>query len=148
LAMAVKMDRKGLGHLDPTHHFSVRHLHTARRGLASPPPAISTSPSGTQDFTATGDLSQAPSGATATLLPNGKILIAGGQDSGGTLLPSAELYDPGTGTFSKLPNFVQTGSMHSPRAQHTATLLSNGKVLLVGSSGETASAELFDPAFG
>jgi hypothetical protein len=40
-----------------------------------------------------------------------------------------------------------TGNMHSPRAQHTATLLSNGKVLLLGSS-ETASAELFDPASG
>ena len=38
--------------------------------------------------------------------------------------------------------------MHSPRAQHTATLLSNGKVLLVGSSRETGSAELFDPASG
>jgi hypothetical protein len=75
-------------------------------------------------------------------LPNGKVLIAGGQDSAGTLLSSAELYDPVSGSFSL------TGKMQSPRAQHTATLLSDGKVLLVGSSQETSSAELFDPATG
>jgi Galactose oxidase, central domain len=70
------------------------------------------------------------------------VLIAGGLDSGGTVLSTAELYDPATGKFSL------TGNMHSPRAQHSATLLTNGKVLLVGSSTDTGNAELFDPASG
>jgi hypothetical protein len=52
------------------------------------------------------------------------------------------MYDPSTETFTL------TGNMQSPRAEHTATVLSNGKVLLVGSSSETGSAELFDPASG
>jgi hypothetical protein len=89
-----------------------------------------------------GRLAQARKYATATLLPGGKVLIAGGQDSQGKLLSTAELYDPGTGTFSP------TGNMQSPRAEHTATLLANGKVLLVGSSKSIAEAELFDPATG
>jgi Galactose oxidase, central domain len=76
------------------------------------------------------------------LLGNGKVLIAGGQDEAGTVLSSAELYDPITGTF------VLTGNMQLPRAAHTATLLSNGKVLLLGSKTETNTAELFDPASG
>jgi hypothetical protein len=75
-------------------------------------------------------------------LQNGKVLIAGGQDSGGSLLSSAELYDPNTGTF------ILTGQMHVARTQHTATLLSSGKVLLVGNISDSASVELFDPASG
>src|SRR6185437_5029494 len=55
---------------------------------------------------------------------------------------SAELYDANTGTFTV------TGNMQTPRARHTATLLSNGKVLLVGSISPTGSAEIFDPASG
>jgi Galactose oxidase, central domain len=93
-------------------------------------------------FTATGDLNQTRTGASATLLPNGKVLIAGGQDSGGAVLSSAELYDSSTGTFTL------TGNMRLPRAQHTATLLLSGKVLLMGNISETGSAELFDPASG
>ena len=76
---------------------------------------------------------------TATLLPDGRVLLAGGGVS------SAELYDPTSGTF-KL-----TGSMSVPRSGHTATLLSTGKVLIVGGSsltGKVSSAELFDPAAG
>ncbi len=80
---------------------------------------------------------------TATLLPNGKVLIAGGTWSN----PSAELYDPATGTFTA------TGSMGTNRWGHTATLLPNGKVLIAGgeafaSNNTLASAELYDPATG
>src|SRR5512132_3234055 len=83
-------------------------------------------------FTTTGNMSVARFGHTATLLPNGKVLIAGGVQSGltpGTLpaaLASAELYDPATGTSAA------TGNMTTVRAGLTATLLPTGKVLIAG----------------
>src|SRR5207244_774652 len=86
---------------------------------------------------------------TETLLPNGKVLVAGGSSDGFTsgLLASAELYDPATGTWTA------TGSLTTGRFQHTATLLPNGKVLVVcgtnnSGSGLLASAELYDPVSG
>jgi Kelch motif len=84
---------------------------------------------------------------SSTLLPNGKVLIAGGfAGSGGEYrpYPSAELFDPRTGTFQPVAD------MSIGRSGHTATLLKNGKVLIVG--GWTGryqlrrSAELYDPA--
>src|SRR5262245_60349308 len=60
---------------------------------------------------------------TATLLPNGKVLVAGGFNLG----TSAELYDPATDTWTV------TGSLRAARAYHQATLLPNGKVLIAGS---------------
>ena len=63
---------------------------------------------------------------TATLLPSGKVLVAGGQGIGGALLSSAELYDPATGTWTA------TGSLGTGRSFHTATLLPSGKVLVAG----------------
>src|SRR2546423_8410992 len=62
---------------------------------------------------------------TATLLPNGKMLVTGGYD-GVNYLTSAELYDPAGGTWSA------TGSLTTARTQYTTTLLPNGKVLLAG----------------
>jgi hypothetical protein len=80
---------------------------------------------------------------TATLLPNGKVLIAGGFNNG--ISTSAELYEPVTGAFTA------TGSLGEARCQHTATLLPNGKVLMTGGWGISptlSSAELYDPATG
>ena len=83
---------------------------------------------------------------TATLLANGKVLVAGGVDANGIHLTSAELYDPMTGTWSN------TGSLNTGRDYHTATLLNNGKVLVAGglNSSQTTltSAELYDPTAG
>lgn len=100
------------------------------------------------NFTLTGSLATARTSHTATLLPNGKVLIAGGVTgiSSPTILSSAELYDPASGTFSP------AGSLNVARAAHTATLMTDGKVLIVGgvynaSTGAVpiASTEVYDP---
>jgi hypothetical protein len=78
------------------------------------------------------------------LLPNGKVLVAGGS-TGATKLNSAELYDPAAGAWTVIAN------LNTARGTHTATLLANGKVLVAGgfgSGGALNSAELYDPAAG
>src|SRR5882672_3352448 len=93
----------------------------------------------TGTWTSTGNLNAARRNHTATLLPNGKVLVAGGD----TLLGhSTELYDPATGTWSI------TGNLNTVRAYHTATLLLNGKVLVAGGFLARNTAELYDPATG
>lgn len=95
---------------------------------------------------ATGNLSVRRFSQSATLLPDGKVLIAGGMERNGKYESSAELYDPRTGKFTA------TGNMGVAREGQAAILLRNGKVLLAGGSpgpdGNTASAELYDPANG
>jgi hypothetical protein len=98
-------------------------------------------------FQPTRNMSTARSAHTATLLPSGKALIAGGDSCLFTgyyyeacPLNSAEVYDSSSGTFTA------TGNMSVKRVFHTATLLSNGKVLITG--GHDASAELYDPTSG
>jgi hypothetical protein len=108
----------------------------------------------TGTFSPTGSMAEARYLDTATLLPDGRVLIAGGYN-GSTALDSAELYDPSTGTFSP------TGSMTEARDDDTATLLSNGRVLVVGGYDDSTgyggpygngsaldSAELYDPSTG
>ena len=102
----------------------------------------------------TGNMTTARHEHTATLLPIGKVLIAGGETRRPVgemgivdVTASTELYDPATGTFTA------TGEMTTARYQHSATLLPSGKVLITGGLGnwppvETASAELYDPASG
>ena len=84
-------------------------------------------------WTQTGNLNFGRYGHTATLLPNGKVLVAGGANS-------SELYDPSTGTWT------QTGNLNFTRSGHTATLLPNGKVLVAGGAG--VQSELYDPSTG
>jgi hypothetical protein len=97
----------------------------------------------------TGNLTQGRENHTATLLPNGQVLVAGGSGLVGSFtsnLASAELYDPASETWSP------TGSLGTARINHTATLLQGGKVLVAGGSaggvfGYTG-AELYDPSSG
>jgi len=96
----------------------------------------------TGTFAATGNMTTARAGHSATRLPDGRVLIAGGYPG-----RNAEIYDPSTGTF------ILTGSMTTDRQWHTATLLNNGTVLITGglnleSNGYTAGAELYDPLTG
>lgn len=88
---------------------------------------------------------------TATLLPSGKVLLVGGEtdSSGGSPTPTAELYDPLTGTSQP------TGSMTAARESHTATLLNDGRVLVTGGAvpqgigwAPLSTAEIYDPVTG
>src|SRR5262249_34363258 len=94
-------------------------------------------------WTATGSLGTPRTAHAATLLPNGKVLVAGG-DNGSSILSSAELYDPGSGTWTA------TGSLGTARTVHKASLLPNGKVLVVGgfNGSSLSSVELYDPGLG
>jgi N-acetylneuraminic acid mutarotase len=89
---------------------------------------------------------------SATLLPSGKILVAGGESAGGvrtlgefyvdSSLSTTELFDPATNTWTSAP------AMSLVRSEHTASLLNSGKVLLAGGIGTAirSSVELYDPA--
>lgn len=95
-----------------------------------------------------GDLTLARAAHTATLLPNGKVLVTGGADNSNSIVAVAELYSPDTGAWTT------TGSMTTVRYMHTATLLPNGQVMVVGGANGVwglngvllSSAELYDPS--
>jgi hypothetical protein len=79
------------------------------------------------------------------LLPNGKVLVAGGFNTSSGYLTSAELYDPNTGAWTTV------GALNTARYGHTATLLPSGRVLAAGGYGTgvyLSSVELYDPATG
>jgi hypothetical protein len=97
-------------------------------------------------FTPTGSMTVPRAGQTITMLHDGRVLLTGGDQNAGfrSQLASAEIYDPATGTFNA------TGSMSTPREGHTATMLRDGRVLIVGGSPNgiqtTGSAEIYDPS--
>jgi hypothetical protein len=90
-------------------------------------------------WTLTGTMTSPRTSATATLLRNGKVLVAGGFSAQPVSTASAELYDPATGTWAP------TGPMTAARSGQTATLLASGKVLV---AGPDATADLYNPAAG
>jgi hypothetical protein len=91
-------------------------------------------------FTATSPMTEVRVDHTATVLQNGQVLLTGGRTGTGTgqVSQTAELYNPATGTFTA------TGSMTTPRWNHTATLLNNGSVLIAG--GRTTAGTYLDTA--
>ncbi len=96
-------------------------------------------------WSVTGSMITARTGLTATLLPDGEVLVAGGAENcnDNPAFSCAELYNPTTGVWSA------TGSMVSARAWHNATLLPDGKVLVAGgwnNGDDLYSAEIYDPA--
>jgi hypothetical protein len=103
----------------------------------------------TGTFSPAGTMPAALVGVSATLLADGRVLIAGGRPAAtdddainSKAIATAYLLDPATGTFSP------TGSMTVARERHTATLLTDGRVLITGGwteSGQAASAELYQP---
>jgi hypothetical protein len=90
----------------------------------------------TGEFSPTGSMSDPGMSGTATLLSDGRVLVAGGRSTSGPLA-GAELYDPATGRFSR------TGSLVTARDEDTATPLPDGRVLIAG--GSPTSAELYQP---
>jgi hypothetical protein len=102
---------------------------------------------GTGTWTVTGSLAAARNFHTAALLLNGRVLVTGGAPDGAqyTSLSSAEVYDPATGAWTA------TASMTSPRQAQTATLLTEGRVLVAGGFAVgyfISSAEIYNPAAG
>ncbi len=107
--------------------------------------SVLTPSSGDGEFTYTGSLNMGRASHTASLLPNGNVLVAGGSNSSIGDLNSAELYNTASGSWTA------TGNLNSFRGGgHTATLLSNGKVLVAGGYhfGVGASAEVYDTTNG
>ena len=118
--------------------------------LCSCSPSTPTTPAITHDVSVVGSLIQDRMFHTATLLPSGKVLVAGGESfeySGLTqMAPVAEVFDPGTGKATA------AGTMVHPRIWHTATLLPDGRVAIIGGSDnsvypntEFLDVEIWDP---
>ena len=134
---------------------ALRIAETARKCLSRAPQApssnqldnlISQLSKAASSFNNANPLAAARMSHTATLLPDGKVLVAGGNKTNLAFLSGAELFNPGSGTWTA------TGGLTDARGLHTATLLPNGKVLVVGglnsASNGPVSVELYDPADG
>jgi hypothetical protein len=97
-------------------------------------------------WSSAGNLAKGRYTHTATLLKDGRVLVAGGVDAAGMDVATAEIYDPLTGIWTL------TGSLGVARYNHLATLMQNGQVLVTGGSNadttSLSSAELYDPVLG
>ena len=91
-------------------------------------------------FTPVGTMAEAREDHTATVLPDGRVLVAGGQDERGRPVAVTELYDPASRQFRLGPALL------TPRFNHTATLLADGSVLVVGGEVHPRRAEALGSA--
>jgi len=119
-------------------------------GIYAPPSLLSRSSAELYNprrgtWAVTSNMSEARASQTATLLPNGRVLVVGGFNSTG-ILASAEVYNPQTGAWTA------TGRLHTARAYQTATLLPDGSVFVAGGLSNTgatlSSAEVYTPRTG
>ena len=122
-----------------------RILIAAMLAVCSAQPALAA-----QGFTATGNMGEGLGGrygASDALLPDGRVLVAGGFRS--TNLATAEIWDPASGLFSATSNDLSVA-----RGYATSTVLTSGKVLIAGGGdyndggAASAAADIFDPATG
>jgi phosphatidylserine/phosphatidylglycerophosphate/cardiolipin synthase-like enzyme len=101
-------------------------------------------------WTDTGSMGKARKDHTATLLPDGRVLVAGGFNMTDFTMRYAEIFDPAAG--GGVGAWSATGPLGTGRYSHTATRLADGKVLVAGgyvSGGASpTSCELYDPATG
>ncbi|MGH9794063.1 MAG: Kelch repeat-containing protein [Candidatus Acidiferrales bacterium] len=103
----------------------------------------------TETFSATGSMSTGRTGHTATLLNDGTVLVTGGMNPGGEFDRTAEIYNPATGSFTRVGDMSIAGG----RGEHSASLLGDGRVLIAGGLegdntffGSAQTAEIYDPA--
>jgi hypothetical protein len=122
---------------------------SASPSASLPGPSTSVVPARAAAWSATGSMTTARGGFSTTLLRDGRVLVAGGDELvEGVDTASAEVFDPDSATWTA------TGSMATPRSGHTATLLPDGRVLVAGGGRQAdqytrlASAELYDPRTG
>jgi hypothetical protein len=130
------------GRLDEARSLFTRSLRLKRD--LGPGPKARPGPLSTGAFTAVGNMVQGRSGHTATLLPDGRVLIAGGYSTGGPQA-TAELFDPAPGTFQK------PGSMKDGRYRHAAVALPDGRVAILGGGANNrtlSGVEIYDPQTG
>ena len=136
--------------LDPTPITVSPSPSTSPSVSPSPTPSLTPSVIGSGSWSVTGAPRHGGCCPTATLLRDGRVLLAGvPAEDGNTATTEAELYDPATGQWT------ETGSMHVARSGSVASLLADGRVLVAGGVdpgkgylGALASAELYDPATG
>lgn len=98
---------------------------------------VTVSENGLGQWTSTGSLVNPRAGHTATVLPNGKVLVVGGTGADGKTVASAELFDPLDGTWTA------TAGLQQARAFHTATLLMDGRVLVAGGGRTEGQGEYY-----